>query len=277
MAPTGMSGRTSPSSLPPAGRRHAAALLAVALAAWAFVAWLALVADPMTQPLARLAMPMSTAWRPATVAAVFMMWSVMMAAMMLPSALPMALVFARLSPRGGRAPFLAFVGAYLLVWAGFSVVATLLHWALQSAGLVSPMSMRAVPVLSGGLLVAAGLYQMTPLKNACLSRCRAPVQFLMSEWRAGTWGALVMGLRHGLFCVGCCWALMAVLFAVGIMNLPAVVALALAVGIEKLVPRGDWIARGIGIVLILAGLFVLGSPPAGGPSGDAPSMDHQGM
>jgi predicted metal-binding membrane protein len=119
------------------------------------------------------------------------------------------------------------------------------------------MMVSTSPVLTAGLLFGAGVYQFTPLKSACLTRCRSPLAFLMEEWRKGTGGAFVMGLRHGMYCVGCCWTLMALLFAVGVMNLPLVAALALAVALEKLAPKGEWIARTIGFALIAGAAWVL--------------------
>jgi predicted metal-binding membrane protein len=233
----------------------AAILLAAAALAWAFLAWAVL---DMGSPLARLMMPASAAWDVGTAAAVVLMWSVMMAAMMLPSAVPMILTFAQLAQRGGsRAATWAFAGAYVVAWAAFSAIAAAVHWLLQTVGLVSPMMVSTSPVLTAGLLFGAGVYQFTPLKSACLTRCRSPLAFLMEEWRKGTGGAFVMGLRHGMYCVGCCWTLMALLFAVGVMNLPLVAALALAVALEKLAPKGEWIARTIGFALIAGAAWVL--------------------
>ncbi|MBC4019399.1 DUF2182 domain-containing protein, partial [Siccirubricoccus deserti] len=222
----------------------AAILLAAAALAWAFLAWAVL---NMGSPLARLMMPASAAWSVGTAAAVVLMWSVMMAAMMLPSAVPMILTFAQLAQRGGsRAATWAFAGAYVLAWAAFSAVAATVHWLLQTVGLVSPMMVSTNPALTAGLLFGAGVYQFTPLKSTCLTRCRSPLAFLMGEWRKGTGGAFVMGLRHGMYCIGCCWMLMVLLFVVGVMNLPLVAALALAVTLEKLAPKGEWIAKAIG-------------------------------
>jgi predicted metal-binding membrane protein len=219
-------------------------------------------------------MPASDAWGPATAAAVVLMWSSMMAAMMLPSATPMVLLFAQLARRGGssQAATWAFAGAYVLAWAAFSVLAAALHWLLQRVGLVSPMMVSTSPVLTAALLVGAGVYQFTPLKTACLTRCRSPLAFLMAEWRKGTAGAFIMGLRHGAYCIGCCWALMTLLFVIGVMNLPLVALLALAIAAEKLTPWGDWIGRGVGIALVMAGAWVLVAG-MGRPSGmDAMAM-----
>lgn len=232
-----------------------AALLAVAAFGWAFLAWLAL---DMTSPLARLAMPVSAAWTLANAAAVWAMWAVMMVAMMLPSAAPMALVLAALDRKARRATWrarlVAFVAAYALVWSAFSVAATAAQWGLHAAGVLSPMRLASTsPYLAGTLLLLAGSFQFTRLKSACLTGCRSPVGFLMTEWRPGVGGGFVMGLRHGLYCLGCCWALMALLFVFGVMNLLWVALLATLVAVEKLAPRGDIVARACGAAMLAAG------------------------
>jgi predicted metal-binding membrane protein len=188
------------------------------------------------------------------------MWWIMMIGMMLPSAAPMILTFAAIN-RGRRArrqpytPTVLFTAGYLLAWGGFSVVATLAQWALEQASLLGPMTMQTTSPLLGGLLfIAAGLYQLTPLKSACLSSCRSPFDFVVNHWRDGAGGAVRMGFAHGLYCLGCCWILMALLFAVGAMNLVWVAALAVIVLVEKLFPHGDWIARIGGLLLIAWGV-----------------------
>jgi predicted metal-binding membrane protein len=186
------------------------------------------------------------------------MWTVMMAAMMLPSATPMVLFFAALNrKRGEGARSLYFVAAYLALWTAFSAAATTAQWALQSFGLVSPMIVSTSAVLSGALLVIAGLFQFTPLKHACLRACRSPLGFLMSDWNDGLLGAWRMGIRHGLYCLGCCWALMALLFVGGVMNILWIAALAALVAVEKLAPRGEQVARVLGCFIIGAGILRL--------------------
>ena len=150
-----------------------------------------------------------------------------------------------------------FAGAYLAMWAAFSVGAVGLHWALQAAGLISPMMVSTDATLTAALLLIAGVFQLTPIKSACLTRYRSPISFLLTEWRKGLDGAFVMGLRHGVFCVGCCWALMLLLFVGGVMNLPLVALLAIGVAVEKLAPRGDVIARAIGGALVAGGAWKL--------------------
>lgn len=230
-------------------------VLVVSLAGWAALAWL--VFD-MGHPLAMLTMPDSSDWRLANVVAVWSMWAVMMAAMMLPSALPMIVTFVHLSERGGaQARGRGFVAAYLLVWSGFSTAAVAAQWALQAMGWIDPMIVSTSATLNALLLLVAGVYQFSPLKRICLAKCRTPIGFLLGEWREGSRGGFVMGLRHGLFCVGCCWALMALLFVGGVMNLAWIAALSLAVAIEKMVPGGSRLAGLLGAVLIGAGVWRL--------------------
>ena len=149
-----------------------------------------------------------------------------------------------------------FLFGYLLVWTGFSMAATLIQWGMHSAMLISPAMVGTSRLLGGAVLVAAGAYQLTPAKHACLSHCRSPLGFLLNEWRDGAWGALAMGLRHGLYCTGCCWLLMAVLFVVGVMNLLWIALLAAFVLLEKAVPQGRWISHGTGLALIACGAWM---------------------
>lgn len=194
------------------------------------------------------------------------MWWVMMVGMMLPSATPMILTFAKVN-RNRRArgqpyvPTALFTAGYLLVWGGFSVAATLAQWALESATLLSAMDMTTDSRLLGGLLfLAAGLYQFTPVKQACLRFCRSPLDLVANHWRDGAVGALRMGMTHGLYCLGCCWVLMLLLFVGGVMNLLWIAGLGAMVLVEKVLPPGPWISR-IGGALLAAygvGLLVLG-------------------
>jgi predicted metal-binding membrane protein len=233
----------------------ATGILALALLAWALLAWIAV---DMGHPLAQLTMPASSSWTALNLLAIWSMWAVMMAAMMLPSAMPMVLTFVNLSRAGGDiARGRSFVAAYLAVWFVFSAGATAAQWVLQFKGWVDPMILSTSSLLTAALLLIAGVYQFSPLKRMCLSRCRTPMGFLLGEWRPGVHGAFVMGARHGLLCVGCCWALMALLFVGGVMNLAWVAALAIAVALEKLLPRGERLAAALGIVLIALGGFKL--------------------
>ena len=241
-----------------APRGHAAAAIAaVALACWAFLAWTAV---DMGNPLASLMMPMSADWTMPNTLAVFAMWAIMMAAMMLPSAWPMIRDFAKVSSRNREtARTRAFVGAYLSVWIVFSLIATAAQWAFQLADLVNPMIVSTSATLTAATLAIAGVYQFSPLKRRCLSQCRTPFGFLLGEWRAGARGAWTMGLRHGLLCVGCCWALMGLLFVGGAMNLAWVAALSVVVAVEKMAPHGDRVALALGVALIAAGAARLAS------------------
>lgn len=240
---------------PPRTVSPSAVLLIASLAAWAVLAWMAL---DMGHPLVQLTMPGWSAWTAANVLAIFAMWAVMMAAMMLPSALPMVGTFVRLHvQRAEPARAAAFAAAYLLVWTAFSAAATALQWALQWADWVDPMIVSTSPALTGSLLLVAGAYQFSPLKTMCLTQCRSPMGFLLGDWRPGVGGAFVMGLRHGLLCMGCCWALMALLFVGGVMNIAWVAALALAVAVEKMAPGGRRIAAALGILLLAAGTVKL--------------------
>src|SRR5262245_43520783 len=230
-------------------------LLAVSAAGWAFLGW---IAFDMGHSLARLTMPATAHWSAANLFAIGCMWAVMMAAMMLPSALPMALVFVELCARNGeRARSRSFVAAYLLVWCAFSAAATALQWVLQAAGWVDPMIVSTSALLTGALLVIAGVYQFSPLKRVCLAHCRTPMGYLLGEWRPGARGGFVMGLRDGLVCLGRCWALVALRAVGGVMKLAWIAALSIAVAIEKLVPRGDRLGALLGLVLIAAGLVRL--------------------
>ena len=185
----------------------------------------------------------------------FLMWWVMMIGMMLPSAAPMILLFGRVQRRqlAAESPaprVAAFTLGYLAVWGAFSVLAATAQSAFTELGLVSAMDLKATRVTGALLVAVAGAYQVTRLKNACLLRCRSPAEFLATHWSPGTAGALRMGAEHGVFCVGCCWLLMGLLFFAGVMNLLWVAALAAFILLEKLVPRGDLLARATGIALL---------------------------
>jgi predicted metal-binding membrane protein len=205
-------------------------------------------------------MPMPPIWTPSYVGLVFLMWAIMMVAMMLPSAAPTILLVAALSPqRSGSAPASAvFFGmGYLLVWFGFSLGATALEWGLNEASLLSETMALGSMLVAGSILVGAGIYQWTPLKDTCLRHCRSPVSFLVQNWREGALGAIWTGVRHGSFCLGCCWMLMALLFVGGVMNLVWIGAIALLVLIEKVVPWGGRMSRIAGIVLAGWGVATL--------------------
>ncbi|HUF91550.1 MAG TPA: DUF2182 domain-containing protein [Candidatus Limnocylindria bacterium] len=239
-----------------------AGLAGITVVAWVYLVQMARAMGPMD---AGMAMPQMHPWGAGELAILIVMWVVMMAAMMLPSAAPMILTFAtvhrrRREERRPVVPTGVFVLGYVVVWSAFSVLAALLQWALHAAALLSPAMTGTSPLAGGALLVAAGLFQLTPLKRICLSRCRSPLSFLMTEWREGARGAFIMGVRHGVYCVGCCWVLMGLLFVAGVMNLLWVAAIAGFVLIEKVVPYGEHTSRVAGAVLIAAGVAVAFAP-----------------
>jgi len=194
-------------------------------------------------------------WSLLTFLLMFIMWSVMMVGMMIPSAAPMILLFARVQRRklADQAPttrIAAFTAGYILIWTSFSLIATGLQWALTELRLLSQMMESTNQFLAVGVLLAAGIYQLTPLKTACLKQCQSPIGFLTSHWKDGVSGALRMGIEHGMFCLGCCWLLMALLFVGGVMNLIWVAVIAIFVLLEKVVPKGEIIGRVGGVLLI---------------------------
>jgi predicted metal-binding membrane protein len=188
------------------------------------------------------------------------MWWVMMIAMMTPGAMPLVLLHARTWQRAQAAPAalqriahaLLLAAGYLASWLAFSVAAAALQRLLEPSGLLSPMMLwsRSAP-LSAAVLACAGLYQLSPLKQRCLSKCRSPIAFIAQHWQPGRLGAFVMGVRHGAWCVGCCAPLMALLFVGGLMNLAWIAALTLLVLVEKLAPHGAWVGRGAGVLLLM--------------------------
>jgi predicted metal-binding membrane protein len=202
-------------------------------------------------------------WSASTAILMLAMWWVMMIGMMTPSVAPAILLYARAHRHAaaqwqlvkGGAPIAVFLGGYLTTWLGFSVLATGLHWVLEQAGLVSALAMSSQShLLSGSLLVAAGLYELSPLKRACLAHCRDPAEFLSRHWSMGAGGAFNLGVRHGAYCVGCCWALMALLFVGGVTNPVWIAALAILVLIEKLAFGGVWMSRIVSLILIAWGV-----------------------
>ena len=201
-------------------------------------------------------------WTPGYAVLMFFMWWVMMVAMMLPSAAPMILLFAAINRKQREIgnPHVAtslFAVGYLATWAGFSLVAMILQWGFERTGILSPMLVGTNVIFGGVLLLAAGVYQLTPIKHACLRHCRSPLAFFSSHWRRNARGALRMGLMHGAFCVGCCWFLMGLLFFGGVMNLYWIAGLALFVLFEKTVPAGHWLGYATGVALLVWGAGML--------------------
>jgi predicted metal-binding membrane protein len=203
-----------------------------------------------------------TAWTLEDAVFMFVMWTVMMIAMMTPSVAPTVLLYALHSNKLRRekrpyAPAGAFLAGYLLVWTGFSVLATAAQWGLQKTALLSMMMEPTSRLFAGTVLLAAGIYQWTPLKHRCLEHCRSPLAVLIQHWKPGVGGAVSMGIRHGAYCTACCWFLMALLFAAGVMNLLWVALLTVFVLVEKAAPHGETVARFSGVLLTAAGLWLM--------------------
>ena len=232
----------------------------VALLSWA---WLVPAALDMYGEMSGLsAWMMQPHWSLHYGVLIFAMWTVMMAAMMLPSLAPALLLYGGIcrSDTHGGAPALRvhlFALGYLGAWASFSAAATLLQWQLSAHGLLSMMMQLSDQRLSATVLILAGLYQWTPLKQNCLRRCRSPAEFISNHWRRGPAGAVSLGFSYGLYCLGCCWALMLLLFACGVMHLGFIALLSLLVLVEKATPRGLAAARACGAVLLGLGGWVL--------------------
>jgi len=236
------------------------ALVLVTLLAWAYL--LSGAGMDMQSMDMDMSMVMPMDWSPGYALIMFLMWWIMMVAMMLPSAAPMILLFALVNRRNRSlgAPYVAtavFASGYLLGWAGFSLAATLAHWWLDKSGWLAMDMASANRWLSGLLLIAAGIYQLSPLKHACLRHCRGPVDFIARHWRPGPLGALRMGLEHGSYCVGCCWVVMGLLFYGGVMNLYWIVGLAVLVLAEKVLPLGHGVGNVSGMGFLVWGGWLL--------------------
>lgn len=241
--------------------------------AWAYVLWLAAGMDMggmemdgfrmVSTGIAMVMTPAEAPWSATEFALTFVMWTVMMVGMMTPSAAPMILIYARaarITAADGR-PLAAtgwFVGAYLLAWTAFALAATISQWALQRLAFLDPMMAASSAIVGAVALVLAGIYQLTPLKRACLMNCQSPLAFIARRGGFGTGSAsaLKLGAEHGLYCVGCCWALMAMLFVGGVMNPIWIAALAAFVLTEKLIP-GPWLSWCLGVLLIIWAVSLL--------------------
>lgn len=238
----------------------AVVFLLISLLSWL---WIAAMARDMYGPMRGLAAWMMTpGWDATHLLLLWGMWAVMMIAMMLPSASPTLLLYlraARLQEHNSQAALRVYAVAagYLSVWGAFSIGATLLQRVLATQKILSPMMEPVSAYFSASILLIAGIYQMTPLKRACLRSCRSPLSFLMRRWQPGWMGAYRLGLEHGAYCLGCCWALMLLLFAGGVMNLSVIAALTAWILVEKLLPPGEHAARVSGILLIATGVYIL--------------------
>jgi len=199
-------------------------------------------------------------WAPADIAVAAAMWIAMMAGMMLPSAVPMVMVYVAAERGRGGAPLrhaAAFLAGYAAIWIGFSLAAVQTQWLLLRTGLIGPDMALAGGYLGGALFIAAALYEWSPLKNRCLALCQSPLGFILGHWRPGLRGAFAMGLTHGLHCVGCCWVLMLLLFAGGVMNLLWVAALAILVLLQKVLPGARRVSLATGLLMLGAGIAIL--------------------
>ena len=245
--------------------RHERAALALILVGIPLVAWawvVAMARDMYGSMSGASAWMMTMVWDGPHLLLLWAMWAVMMAAMMLPSATPILLLYGRAArnreaPQSAAAGVYALAGGYLLVWTAFSVAATALQRALANAFLLTPMMEPATPVAGAAILLVAGAYQFMPLKRTCLHACRSPLAFLTRHWRPNVSGAFRMGVVHGIYCLGCCWALMLLLFAGGVMNLLVILALTAWVVAEKTLPFGEQGARLAGALLIAAAGWML--------------------
>ncbi len=253
-------------------RRLDRSVILLALLALTVLSWLWLISlsrgmsekDMASMPGMAMPIPMPSPWSAARSALTFAMWWVMMVGMMLPGAAPMILMFARVN-RDKRVRGEEFVSVsvftlgYLLVWGMFSAGATIAQWVLDQLAMLSASLSTLSPMVGGATLIAAGIYQFTPLKQACLRHCRSPLAFVLNHWRDGRIGAMRMGMEHGAFCVGCCWVLMALLFVVGVMNLLLVAGIAAFTFVEKLLPGGAWIGRIGGGAMVAVGAWLAAS------------------
>ena len=251
-----------------------AALIALTLLAWTYVLWLAATMDMSASHASSMpGMDMSNMpgmgpaikdWSLTDFVFTFAMWTVMMVGMMTPSAAPMILLYARVGRQAAvqGKPFAStgwFAGGYLAAWTAFALVASAAQDLLVRAALLTPMLASTNRIFGGIILLAAGIYQWSPIKEACLTNCRGPLQFIQQHggFKRDAAGALGLGLRHGLYCIGCCWALMALLFVGGVMNVIWIATLSAVVLLEKIAPGGRFLARGLGLVLVAAGLILI--------------------
>ena len=237
-----------------------AGIIGLTALAWGYLFY---VAQEMGGMDPGMMMVQMRSWTAADFGFMFLMWAVMMVGMMVPTAAPMVLLFATNSRRLREqqqpyVPTVVFLSGYVVVWSGFAVTATLGNWALHVNDLMSSMMGKSANIyLGGGLLIAAGLFQLSPLKYVCLKHCRSPLSFLTNDWREGAWGAFTMGLHHGAFCLGCCWVLMGLLFVLGIMNLLWIAVLAAFVLLEKVAPAGQYVGMAAGVLLVIWGVLLI--------------------
>ncbi|MEO6229813.1 MAG: DUF2182 domain-containing protein [Ferruginibacter sp.] len=237
-------------------------LVAAAVISWLYIIYLYRQMYPMNMDAFLFAMPMTAHWHFSDFLLLFLMWFIMMVAMMTASVAPLILLFAMINrqKKQQQAPYVPaiyiFTG-YYLIWAIFSLLATLLQWALQQLNWLSPDMIITHKIIGGSILIFAGIFQFTSLKHRCLNHCRNPIDFIHTKWKEGKMGAFKMGVQNGTYCLGCCWILMAVLFVAGIMNLLWIALIGIFVLLEKLIPNSNWISYTAGLALCLYGLLVL--------------------
>jgi predicted metal-binding membrane protein len=240
-------------------------LLVLCMLAWWYIIYLYQQMNVMNMAAFLFAMPMTPTWSMQDFLLIFLMWFVMMIAMMTPSVTPLILIFAMVNrqKKERRSPFVPtayLLCGYFLVWAGFSMLATLLQWLLQKISMLNPQMVTTNKILGGLILITAGMFQFTAMKQSCLNSCRNPIDFIHLNWKEGKARAFRMGIEHGFFCLICCWALMILLFVSGIMNLLWIVLIAIFVLIEKALPKMKWISFIAGAVLIVYGALLLLKP-----------------
>ncbi len=226
------------------------------LAGVTVLSWVYLVA--MARDMCCLKIPV---WDAAYFWMMFCMWAIMMVGMMVPSAAPMILIYAAVARKAEKqgmpiASTGAFTSGYIFMWVVFSLLVTLIQWQLDNAALLSPMKVANNPKIGAGLLIAAGIYQWLPVKDSCLKHCRSPFHFISTHWHPGNFGAFMMGLSHGAFCIGCCWALMLLLFVGGVMNILWIAAITVFVLLEKVLPLGNQGGKLSGILMVMAGAMM---------------------
>lgn len=242
-------------------------LFFITLLSWLYIIYLYNQMTYMNMNALFFAMPMTPEWTATDFMLLFLMWLVMMIAMMLPSVAPLILIFATVNRQRRKQdrPFVNtayLMAGYFLVWAAFSLAATTLQWLLQQIALLNPEMKITSKIVASLTLFVAGIFQFTPLKQTCLKYCRTPLDFIQRHWKEGKKGALGMGIENGFYCLGCCWMLMVLLFVAGIMNLLWIALIALFVLIEKVSPQIKWIPYAAGIALIAYGCLLLISTPS---------------
>jgi predicted metal-binding membrane protein len=240
-------------------------LIAVTILAWGYMVYEARVmyhTGVCCCAGMKMSGPDTAPWSTSTLLPLFLMWSEMMAAMMIPSAAPTLLMFAMVNRKRREqdrpfVPTAVFLSGYLVSWTAFSALAALAQWVLHAKALLSPMMVSASPIVGGVLLIGAGVFQWMPLKQSCLTQCQSPLTFLMTDWREGFGGAFQMGLKHGIYCTGCCGFLMAILFVAGVMNIWWIAAITAFVLIEKIMSRGLVVGRLAGVLLAAWGIWMI--------------------